>query len=55
MNLSDVFSGHTISIVEGMNLNHPDYPDRCAPNTTLVFVRGKDKVQSMYVFDSKRA
>lgn len=54
MNLSEVFSGHTITVVEGNNFNHPDYPDRCAPDTTLVFVRHKDKVQRLYVFDSNR-
>jgi len=54
MNLSDVYSGHTITVVEGNNFNHPDHPERCAPNTTLVFIRDKDKVQKMYIFDSKR-
>jgi RNA polymerase sigma-70 factor (ECF subfamily) len=52
--LTQVTSSGTISVVEGVNTNHPDYPDRCAPFITLVLFRQNDIVNTAHIFDSPR-
>lgn len=52
--VTQVSSSGNISVIEGANFNHPDYPDRCAPFTTLVLFRKNDIVNTAHIFDSPR-
>lgn len=51
---NEITSSGNITIMEGPNLNHPDYPDRCAPSTSLILFRKNDKVEITQIFDSPR-
>lgn len=54
-NLQEVHSCGNISILEGLNTNSPEYPDRCAPSSIIVLFRKKDnRVNACNVFDSPR-
>jgi len=50
----EVTSSGNISVIEGMNINHVDYPDRCAPNTVMVLFRKNDRIDTVHIFDSER-
>ncbi len=49
-----VISCGNVSVVEGMNMNHPDYPDRCAPHTAMVLFRSDKHINTLHIFDSTR-
>ncbi|HKR06251.1 MAG TPA: RNA polymerase sigma factor [Bacteroidia bacterium] len=51
---NDIVSSGNITVMEGPNFNHPDYPDRCAPATALILFRKNDKVEVTHIFDSPR-
>jgi len=50
----DIATSGNITVMEGPNLNHPDYPDRCAPLTALILFRKNNKVEMVHIFDSRR-
>jgi RNA polymerase sigma-70 factor (ECF subfamily) len=50
----EVISSGNISVVEGMNVNHIRYPDRCAPMTTMVLFRKDEQINTLHIFDSER-
>jgi len=52
--VNEAVSSGNISLLQGPNLNHPDFPDRCAPATVLVVFRRNDKVETVQIFDSAR-
>jgi len=54
-NIKEAVSSGNITVMEGPNLNHPDFPDRCAPATTLVLFRNQSQVQQLHIFDSHRS
>lgn len=41
--INTVFNLNQIGIVQGENINSPEYPDRCPPLTTIIFYRNSDK------------
>ena len=49
-----VTSSGNISVIECNNTNHPDYPDRCAPSTTLVLFRQNNIVKTAHISDAPR-
>lgn len=53
--VKDVNSCGNISVMEGINTNSPEYPDRCAPSSVIVLFRKKDKmIDACNIFDSPR-
>jgi RNA polymerase sigma factor (sigma-70 family) len=50
----EIVSSGNLSIMEGPNVNHPDFPDRCAPATSIVIFRKNGKVETLQIFDSTR-
>ena len=52
--LTEVVTSGNVTLMEGPNINHPDYPDRCAPATSIVLFRKNDKVETLQIFDSAR-
>ena len=50
----EIVSSGNLTVMEGPNFNHPDYPDRCAPQTSLILFRKGDKVEMAHIFDSRR-
>jgi len=54
-NLTEATSSGNVTVMEGLNRNHPDYPDRCAPATAIVLFRKDDQVQQLHIFDSARS
>lgn len=50
----EVVSSGNISLMEGPNINGPDFPDRCAPATSIVLFRKNGKVETLHIFDSTR-
>ncbi|MDH7463092.1 RNA polymerase sigma factor [Chitinophagaceae bacterium 26-R-25] len=54
-NVQDVVSCGNISVIEGPNINTPDYPDRCAPSSVYVLFRNPGKmVETIHVYDAPR-
>ncbi|MDI3321499.1 RNA polymerase sigma factor [Pinibacter soli] len=54
-NVHDVISCGNISIIEGPNINTPEYPDRCAPSSVYVLFRNPGKaVETIHVYDAPR-
>ncbi len=53
--VSEVVSSGNISIIEVDNINHPEYPDRCAPSTAIVLFRKDQQVEVAHIFDSPRS
>lgn len=54
LKIKEVFSSGNLSVLEGINFNHQEFPDRCPPATTLIFLRNQGKVESLQIFDSPR-
>lgn len=52
--VNDVITSGNISVIEADNINHPDFPDRCAPKMSLVLFRNNDRVNTAHIFDSPR-
>jgi RNA polymerase sigma-70 factor (ECF subfamily) len=53
--VKDVNSCGNISVMEGINTNSPEYPDRCAPSSVIVLFRNKGKmIDACNIFDSPR-
>lgn len=52
--VNEVVSSGNVSVIEGVNTNHPSYPDRCAPSSVLVLFRKNEKVEVAHIFDSPR-
>lgn len=52
--VSEVVSSGNISIIEADNINHPEYPGRCAPATAIVLFRRDQQVAVAHIFDSPR-
>jgi len=52
--VTEVVSSGNVSLMEGHNLNHPDFPDRCAPATSIVIFRKNNMVETLQIFDSAR-
>ncbi len=52
---NNIMSSGNITVMEGPNFNHADYPDRCAPSTSLILFRKNDKVEIAQIFDSPRS
>ena len=52
--ITEVISSGNVSLMEGHNINHPEFPDRCAPATSIVIFRKNDKVETLQIFDSAR-
>jgi RNA polymerase sigma factor (sigma-70 family) len=50
----EVTSSGNISVIEGYNINHPNYPDRCAPRTVMVLFRKQQRIGTVHIFDSQR-
>lgn len=50
----DVSSCGNISVIEGVNTNTTEYPDRCAPSSVFVMFRDQHQVETMHLFDSSR-
>jgi len=50
----EIISSGNISVIEGVNINHVRYPDRCAPMTTMVLFRKNDQIDTLHIFDSDR-
>jgi RNA polymerase sigma-70 factor (ECF subfamily) len=54
-NVQEVHSCGNISIIEGVNSNSPEYPDRCAPSSVIVLFRENgNMVNACNIFDSHR-
>jgi RNA polymerase sigma-70 factor (ECF subfamily) len=51
---NEIVSSGNVTLIEGPNINHPEYPDRCAPASSVVLFREKDKVVTLHVFDAPR-
>jgi len=53
--VKDVNSCGNISVMEGINTNSPEYPDRCPPSSVIVLFRNNDKlIDACNIFDSPR-
>lgn len=51
----EVNSCGNISVMEGINTNSSEYPDRCAPSSVIVLFRKNDKmIDACNIFDSPR-
>jgi hypothetical protein len=37
-----------VSVIEGININSAEYPDRCPSGTVLVTFRGRDKIERLH-------
>lgn len=56
LNVTNVSSSGNISILEGINTNSPEYPDRCAPSSIIIMFRKEQKiVDCCHIFDSPRS
>lgn len=51
-NVADVSSCGNISVVEGLNFNPPEHPDRCPQSTVFVAIRKMDKIDQIHIFNS---
>jgi RNA polymerase sigma factor (sigma-70 family) len=49
-----IVSSGNLTLIQGPNINHPQFPDRCAPASAIVLFRSKDKVTTAHVFDAPR-
>lgn len=53
--VKDVNSCGNISVMEGINTNSPEYPERCAPSSVIVLFRKNDNmIDACNIFDSPR-
>lgn len=52
--VTEVVTSGNVTLMEGHNNNHHDYPDRCAPATSIVIFRKNSKVETLQIFDSAR-
>lgn len=50
----EVTSCGNISLIEGINSNSPEYPDRCPSASAFVLFREKGQVVAVHLFDSPR-
>jgi RNA polymerase sigma-70 factor (ECF subfamily) len=54
-NVQEVITCGNISVVEGPNINTPEYPDRCAPSSVYVLFRNPVKVvETIHVYDAPK-
>lgn len=53
-NVADVSSCGNISVIEGINLNSSEHPERCPPSTVFVAIRKKDRIGAIHIFNSPR-
>ncbi len=54
LNVHTVTTCGNVSVIEGTNINAPEYPDRCPPATIVVTFRGKDQIERLHFFHSAR-
>jgi RNA polymerase sigma-70 factor (ECF subfamily) len=50
----DISSCGNISVIEGINQNTSEYPDRCPSSTVFVAIRKNDKIEHLHIFNSPR-
>ena len=53
-NITTAFNLKDIGVLQGQNLNSPEYPDRCPYTTTLIFKRLKDKAYFVQMHNQQR-
>ncbi len=53
-NVKQIASCGNISVVEGINSNNIEYPDRCSPSSVFVVFRQSEKISDFHIFDSSR-
>lgn len=52
--VTEVISSGDISVVEGPNINSPEYPDHCPASSAVVLFRGAKQIVTCHIFDSPR-
>ena len=50
----EIASSGNITLIEGININQPEYIDRCPPSSIFVLFREGDKIETFHIFDSCR-
>ena len=53
-NATMITSCGDISLVEGVNSNTKEFPDRCPPSSVFVLIRKNERVDSFHLFDAHR-
>ncbi len=52
--LKEIACSGNIAVIEGVNVNSIEYPDRCPVSTVFVTFRGENKIETFHIFDSAR-
>lgn len=53
-NAAEITSCGNMTIIEGLNSNTDEYPDRCPPSSVIVLFRENQHVNALHIFDSPR-
>ena len=50
--IREICGSGNISVIEGVNINSAEYPDRCPASSVFVTFRGESKIETFHIFDS---